>query len=146
MARAVVIALLVAACGGGQKEIEVQGKDTELVKLAGEWEGDYKGNESGRSGPVTFSLQLGRHIAEGEVVMGGPGPQKTPLKIEFVQLDGGQIKGTIAPYTDPNCACQVETSFLGKLQGEAIAGMFETKIGATGQIQTGSWRVTRKAK
>src|SRR5512138_1180199 len=136
------IAIVLAACGGGQKEIEVQGKDTELVKLSGEWEGDYKGNESGRTGPVTFSLQLGRHIAEGEVVMGG----KTPLKIEFVQLEGGQIKGTIAPYTDPNCACQVETSFLGKLQGETIAGMFETKIGATGQIQTGSWRVTRKAK
>jgi len=133
---------MLAACGGGQKDVAVQGADTELVKLVGEWQGDYKGNESGRTGPVTFSLQLGSHTAEGEVVMGG----KTPLKIEFVQVKGGQIKGTIAPYTDPNCSCQVETSFLGNVTGDSIAGMFETKIGATGQIQTGSWQVTRKAK
>jgi hypothetical protein len=103
---------------------------------------DYKGNDSGRTGPVSFSLQLGSHTAEGEVVMGGT----TPLKIEFVQVKGGQVKGTIAPYTDPNCTCQVETSFLGNVTGESIAGMFETKIGATGQIQTGTWQVTRKAK
>ena len=112
------------------------------MRLAGEWKGEYKGNESGRSGAVTFSLQLGQHTAEGEVVMTGT----TPLKIEFVQVKGGQVRGTIAPYTDPGCACQVETSFLGTLAGDTISGMFETKIGATGQIQTGSWAVTRQAR
>ena len=54
--------------------------------LAGDWQGEYQGKESGRSGTVSFSLAIGRHIAEGEVVMSG----STPLKIEFVQIKGGQ--------------------------------------------------------
>ncbi len=128
------------ACGGSQKDVEVKGKDTETAKLAGDWEGDYKGNESGRTGTVKFSLQLGRHTADGEVFMGG----ETPLKIQFIEVEGGKIQGTIAPYTDPNCSCEVETSFLGTVAGDAISGMFSTKIGATGQIQTGTWQVTRK--
>jgi hypothetical protein len=133
-------AVLAVACGGGQKDVAVEGPDTELVKLAGDWSGEYQGKESGRSGTVSFSLQIGRHIAEGEVVMSG----STPLKIEFVQIKGGQVRGTISPYTDPNCNCQVETSFLGNVAGATISGMFETKIGASGQIQTGTWRVAKK--
>lgn len=134
-----VAAIGAAACGGSQKQIEVKGDDPELTKLAGDWEGDYKGNESGRSGTAKFSLQLGRHTAEGEVFMGGD----TPLKIEFVAVEGGKIKGTIAPYTDPNCQCEVETSFLGILDGDQISGDFVTTIGTTGQLQTGTWQVTR---
>jgi len=129
-------------CGGGQKDVTVKGSDNELARLAGDWQGDYKGNESGRAGPVTFSLQVGQHTAEGEVVMGGT----TPLKIEFVQVKGGQLRGTIAPYTDPGCSCQVETSFLGTLSADTISGTFETKVSATGQVQTGSWSVTRRAR
>jgi hypothetical protein len=128
-----------AACGSGQKEVEVKGKEAEMANLAGNWEGDYKGNESGRSGTVKFSLELGRHTAEGEVLMGGA----TPLKIQFVEVAGGQIKGTVAPYTDPNCKCQVETSFLGTVAGDSISGMFETKVSATSKIQTGTWQVSR---
>ena len=138
----IVSFVVLAACGGGQREVAVQGPDNELVKLVGTWEGDYHGTDSGRSGPVSFSLQLGQHSAEGEVRMGGT----TPLKIEFVQIKAGQVRGTIAPYTDPGCSCQVETTFLGTRSGEAISGMFETKVGATGQIQTGSWKVARTAR
>ena len=129
-----------AACGASQKQVEVKGKDTEMAKVAGDWEGDYEGNESGRRGTIKFSLVLGRHTADGEVFMGGD----TPLKIQFVEVEGGQIKGTIAPYTDPGCSCEVETSFLGTLAGDTISGMFETKVPATGQIQTGTWQVARK--
>src|SRR5262245_29159162 len=129
--RVVAIASLVAVgCGGGQGEVAVKGKDTELVRSAGDWEGDYEGIGSARTGTIKFSLQLGRHVAEGELVMSG----STPLKIEFVQVEEGKIKGTLAPYTDPNCSCQVETSFLGNVAGETISGMFETKIQKTGQI------------
>ncbi|KAB2892709.1 MAG: hypothetical protein F9K40_17915 [Kofleriaceae bacterium] len=130
------------ACGGSQKDVEVKGKETETAKLAGDWEGTYEGRESGRSGTVKFSLQLGRHTAEGEVYMGG----ETPLNIQFIEVEGGQIQGTIAPYTDPNCDCQVETSFLGIVTGDEIKGEFSTKVGATGQIQTGTWQVSRTAK
>jgi hypothetical protein len=133
---------VVAGCGGGQKEVAVKGADNELVKLVGTWEGEYRGSDSGRSGPVTFTLQLGQHTAEGEVRMAGT----TPLKIEFVQVQGGQIRGAIAPYTDPTCTCQVETTFLGTRAGDTISGMFETKVGATGQIQTGAWHVARTTR
>ena len=133
-----ILALLVA-CGGGQKEVAVRGSESDLEQVAGDWQGEYKGTESGRSGPVSFSLRIGFHIAEGEVVMGGA----TPLKIEFVAVKHGEIKGTIAPYTDPNCSCQVETTFLGTLGSTAITGTFETKL-ASGQIQSGTWTVTKK--
>ena len=70
--------------------------------------------------------------------MGG----QTPLKIEFVQIKGGQVKGTIAPYNDPRCNCQVATSFVGSVTGDEISGSFETKV--QDQVQSGSWHVTRK--
>jgi hypothetical protein len=132
---------VLAACGGGQRDVVVEGTDNELVMLAGSWDGSYRGADSGRSGPVTFSLRVGQHSAEGEVRMGGT----TPLKIEFVHIKAGQIRGTIAPYTDPACKCQVETTFLGQRAGESISGTFETKLGTTGQVQAGSWDVTRTA-
>lgn len=135
------LAVLGSACGGTQKEIPVQGTDNELVKLAGTWEGDYQGADSGRSGPIKFDLRLGVHSAEGEVRMGGT----TPLKIEFVNVKDNQVRGTIAPYTDPACKCQVETTFLGTRSGEEIAGSFEAKLG-TGQTQSGSWQVKRTSR
>jgi len=132
--------LAVVACGGGQKEVAVQGTDLDLARMAGEWVGEYKGTESGRTGPVSFSLQVGSHIAEGQVMMGGG----TPLKIEFVKIKQSEVKGTIAPYTDPNCACEVQTTFLGDYSNDAINGTFETKVSATRQVQSGTWSVTRK--
>lgn len=130
--------VLVAACGGGQKDVAVKGDDSELIKIAGDWEGEYQGRDSGRKGPVRFSLQLGRHTAEGEVFMGG----QTPLKIQFVEIEGGQLKGTIAPYTDPQCACEVQTTFLGKLANDSVSGTFETRIQDT--VQTGTWSIRKK--
>lgn len=131
--------LLVAACGGGQQDVAVKGTDLDLARIQGDWDGTYTGTDSGRSGPVKFSLQLGRHTAEGEVVMNGA----TPLKIEFVNIKKDQVKGTIAPYTDPNCSCEVQTTFTGTLSDNAIDGTFETKVSKTGQIQAGTWSVTR---
>jgi hypothetical protein len=136
-----ILALAVAAaCGGSQKEVAVQGSDLDLARIAGDWQGEYKGNESGRTGPVTFSLQVGSHTAEGQVVMGGA----TPLKIEFIKVKEGEVRGTIAPYTDPNCTCQVETTFDGTLGKDVINGTFETKLSTTGQVQSGTWQVARK--
>ncbi|HSN27445.1 MAG TPA: hypothetical protein VLT45_14220 [Kofleriaceae bacterium] len=131
--------LLVAACGGGQQDVAVNGTDLDLARIQGDWDGTYTGTDSGRSGPVKFSLQLGRHSADGEVVMNGA----TPLKIEFVNIKKDQVKGTIAPYTDPTCSCEVQTTFTGTLADNAITGTFETKVSKTGQVQAGTWSVTR---
>ncbi len=132
--------MMVVACGGTQKEVAVKGSDLDLARVAGDWEGNYNGTDSGRTGPVSFSLQVGSHTAEGQVMMDGA----TPLKIEFVKVKDDQVKGTIAPYTDPSCSCEVETTFLGTLGSDVIDGTFETKISATGQLQTGTWSVARK--
>lgn len=136
------IVFTVAACGGSQKAVEVKGGDGELAKIAGDWTGDYHGVESGRSGTIDFSLELGRHTAIGEIHMGAP--DAPPLKIEFVAVDGGKVHGTIAPYTDPNCTCEVQTTFTGTAAGDTISGTFETKVSANGQTQTGDWQVSRK--
>ncbi|MEZ4401050.1 MAG: hypothetical protein R3B06_13580 [Kofleriaceae bacterium] len=134
--------VFVAACGGSQKAVEVKGGDPELAKIAGDWTGDYHGIDSGRTGTIDFALELGRHTATGEIHMGAP--DAPPLKIEFVAIDGGQVSGTIAPYTDPNCQCLVETTFTGAASGDSISGTFATKVSATGQTQTGDWQVTRR--
>jgi hypothetical protein len=116
----------------------MQGSDLDIARVAGDWQGDYKGEDSGRTGPVSFSLQIGSHTAEGQVMMDGA----TPLKIEFVKLKGHDVQGTIAPYTDPRCSCEVQTTFLGTLGDDVIAGTFETKV--ADRTQTGTWSVARK--
>jgi len=131
-----------AACGGANSQIEVKGGDPEIAQVAGNWEGDYHGEESGRSGTVKFALELGRHTADGQVFMGG---SNTPLAISFVSVQKGQISGKIQPYTDPSCTCQVETEFLGNFSGNEIDGTFTTKVVANGAEQHGTWKVTRAA-
>jgi len=138
----VALALSLAACGGAAGSVEVKGGDADLAQLAGVWEGSYTGIETGRTGPVTFSLELGRHTAEGQVLMDG----STPLKIEFVSVEGGAIAGKMDPYTDPKCACQVETEFTGTVIGDAITGSFtSTAVGAADKQTHGEWSVTRKS-
>lgn len=138
MKYALSIALFLVACGGGQK-VEMKGGENDLAALAGHWEGDYSGTESGRSGPVTFDLELGRHTADGTVLMGG----ETPLKIQFVAVEGGTLSGKIEPYTDPACSCEVSTEFVGTLTGDAIVGTFTTAVTGVGE-QHGDWSVVRK--
>ncbi len=129
-----------AACGGSANQVEVKGGESDLAGLAGEWEGSYTGIESGRSGPVSFSLALGRHTADGTVLMGGD----TPLKIQFLAVEGGTLNGKIDPYTDPSCNCQVSTEFVGTQDGDLISGTFTTTVVGTDTVQTGEWSVNRK--
>ena len=128
------------ACGAAQKDVAMQGSDLDLARVAGDWQGEYKGDDTGRAGAVEFSLQMGSHTAEGQVMMDGA----TPLKIAFVKVQKNDVKGTIAPYTDPKCSCEVETSFLGTVGEDQITGTFESKLSTTGQVQSGTWSVQRK--
>jgi hypothetical protein len=132
------VVFLAAACGGAQHPVEVKGGDSDLVKLAGDWTGSYTGIESGRSGPVSFSLELGRHTANGLVML----DSATPLSIEFVAVQAGEISGQIAPYTDPTCNCEVHTDFVGSLDGDSISGTFTTTVAGAGE-QHGEWSVAR---
>ena len=79
--------LFLVACAGSQKEVTMQGSDLDIARVAGEWQGEYKGEDSGRSGPVSFSLEVGSHIAEGTVMMG-----PKPLKIVRNDLAQGDAR------------------------------------------------------
>jgi hypothetical protein len=133
--------VLLVACGGGNSEVAVKGGDVELASLAGDWQGNYKGTESGREGPVTFSLTVGSHTADGTVLMGGT----SPLKIQFVAFAKGKISGKIDPYTDPSCQCQVQTEFTGTRDGNQIDGTFTTTVVGKPVVQHGVWNVKRGA-
>ena len=132
---------LSAACAGTAQQVELKGKNDELVKLVGNWEGQFEGIDSGRSGRIKFSLELGRHTADGEVVMD---PATAPLKITYVQVRGGQVTGQLEPYTDPRCRCTVETEFLGTLNGDVVDGSFTTRSVSGGPEQHGNWSMSRK--
>jgi len=137
---AVVIAL--AACGGGNSNVAVKGKELDVARLAGDWQGEYKGTESGRSGPISLSLQLGRHTADGTVLMGGA----TPLQVSFVAIENDKVSGKIEPYTDPQCKCQVATEFAGTISNGAIDGTFTTKVVGKDVEQHGVWQVKKKTE
>lgn len=120
------ILTLAAACGASQSSVEVRGGTEEIAMLAGQWHGSYEGLQSGRRGTITFDLEVGRHTAEGEVLMNALGAESaaTPLKIKFVSVSRGAISGRIEPYMDPQCNCEVRTTFEGKVRGDAITGTF----------------------
>lgn len=65
------------------------------------------------------------------------------LRIAFVRVAGGNVTGTLDPYTDPECQCTVQTTFTGTLRGNTIEGTFVTR-GPLPREQTGRWRVTRR--
>ena len=137
---ALLLVLTTAACGGAVSQIEMKGREPDLAALAGDWQGNYQGVDTGRSGDIEFSLQLGRHTADGKVLMNG---SKTPLKISFVAVEHGTINGSIEPYTDPACACLVQTEFNGTVEGDQIDGTFTTKVPANGAEMHGTWKVAR---
>jgi hypothetical protein len=144
--RNVLVGLVLAAtcsltaCAGAAQQVEVKGGNADLVSLAGEWEGQYEGTDSGRNGTIKFSLEVGRHTADGQVFLSG----NTPLAISFVEVDQGQISGRIDTYVDPACNCKVRTEFLGLLKGDVVDGTFTSMMLENGQQLRGNWSVVRK--
>jgi hypothetical protein len=56
------------------------------------------------------------------------------------------LRGTMDPYRDPGCDCQVETTFVGRLSGDTIEGTFTTTPSGNVPITTGRWKMTRQKK
>jgi hypothetical protein len=136
--------MMLSACGGSGSQIPVKGADSELISIAGQWEGQYVATDAGRTGPITFSLEVGRHTADGTLSLGG----QQPLKVSFVEVQGesGAVHGTVDRYTDPSCNCAVEAKFVGQVSGDRIEGTFTTTAVESGTTQRGTWEVTRVAK
>jgi len=141
----------------------VEGSAGDLRKLTGRWEGDYRSPATGRSGSIVFEFKPG-DLAYGDVLMmpraagappaagGAADPSKQMpqvLTIRFAQAEGGAITGDLAPYRDPDCDCEVTTTFIGKFDksGNAITGTFtSTQTRADGRRVSGDWRVSRSAR
>ena len=159
---AVVLALLGIGCAStGPKHVPVMGAPGDLSALAGEWDGDYSSMMSQRYGTIYFNLRAASDTAVGQIMMiprapnnpqtgAPPSSAGTPqaLTIRFVHTIGDSVTGVLDPYTDPSCACTVQTQFNGRVHGEMISGTYETRVPRPNQPQivTGQWSVKRRHK
>lgn len=152
--------LAVMACQSIPETVPLVGSPMDVSSLVGEWNGEYDGGASGRSGSIVFVLRSATDTAHGDVLMiprahGENAGADTRhgqlqlhsnqvLKIAFVRVANGEVTGTLDPYTDPDCNCTVQTTFTGRLRDNTIEGTFVTRGSQLPREQTGRWRVTRK--
>ena len=156
--------VLALGCAFQTPKTEVTADDFELAPLIGEWRGDYGSAETGRNGDISFVLRAGEVSASGRIEMVAREPQavfvpgdrpmvnarlnapaKQVLTIHFVRKEGSRVIGMLDPYTDPECACRVTTTFEGVfLDSRTIAGTYNTLSTELAHHPTGGqWKVTR---
>lgn len=154
------LGLLAMGCALNPAPVPVEGPKEDIQALVGEWVGEYRSIETGRSGSIMFTLAAGSDTAFGDVVMvpkdAGITPDTPPattrqaqqvLTIRFVRVVEGTVVGTIDPYPSPDCGCQLLTTFRGALAGNRIEGTFTIHHSGHEMVaQKGSWWATRKAK
>jgi len=154
--------VLAAACASSNPAPQVPVQGSDVSALAGRWVGDYSSTETGRTGSIVFELRSGESVAHGDVLMkpreepqAGTAPPGSSaalstmpqmLNISFVNATGGVLRGTMDPYRDPACDCMVQTTFVGRLQGDVIEGTFTTTPQGSGAISSGHWKMTRDKK
>src|SRR4051794_12970903 len=153
------------ACSSSSKNpaptVALGGGKSDVSALAGTWQGEYSSEATGRSGSIKFEFKSGK-VGRGDVLMvpkggfapapAGSDPTATMpqvLMINFVNAEGGVVTGTMDPYTDPACSCEVQTTFVGTITADTIAGTFTSTPSGTppngaASITTGRWRVSRK--
>ena len=153
LAGAVVASAL--GCASKPPEIELTSSDFDLNPLVGEWRGNYTNPEAGRSGTIAFTLRAGVSSASGNVVMIPRGADsslssaaavaRSVLRINFIRKEGSKVSGTLDPFRDPNCGCQVTTTFEGAFtDAHTIEGTFSTAPLVVGpKVTNGTWKVTR---
>jgi hypothetical protein len=157
----ILAALLLGACAPAMTPVPVSGSASDLHLLAGEWAGEYDAPESDRGGSIVFRLEAENARASGDVVMTPrigaaqvgtltgeaagiaiPPPGQV-FRISFVRISGDRIRGTLDPYTDPDCGCVVQTVFVGAIDGDRVEGSFETAGHAKHPRTSGRWWVAR---
>src|SRR5918995_2926467 len=123
--------------------VPVQGTQDEVMVLSGEWSGRYWSKATGRHGIIRFSLPEHADTGYGEVEITfspslhllyedteenklEPKPC-TVISITVVRVEGERIRGTMAPYWDPDCDCQARTVFEGRIANNRITGTFSTQ-------------------
>ncbi|HEY9442945.1 MAG TPA: hypothetical protein VIQ25_06895 [Gemmatimonadales bacterium] len=156
---------LLAACHAGPQAtpVPMEGTPTDLSALTGTWIGSYRSESTGRHGAVTFRLRAGEDTARGEVEMTfspalalygqtrqaddepPEGEFCRTIDIAIVRVKGNQIRGTLAPYWDPDCDCRTHTVFEGEVRREHIAGRFTSQRETdAAHAVTGEWFADRQ--
>jgi hypothetical protein len=147
------------SCASTPAAVPVEGTQAEISALAGHWEGEYASQATGRLGSIVFDLTAGEDHAHGDVLMiprgsnepfrprsggGDPPPAGATqlLAVRFIHAEGGKVNGTLDPYWDPDCSCEVTTTFMGTVRGDTIEGTF-TSERVAGRV-FGTWKATRK--
>src|SRR3954470_18737253 len=164
IASAAILASILG-CIHRSSSIGVTSSDFDLNPLVGEWRGDYSSAATGRSGTIAFTLRAGEGAASGNVVMipradslltdeerealtSTSSSATSVLKIRFVRKEAGTVNGTLDPYRDPDCSCQVTTTFQGAFRdARTIEGTFTTVPSSPGgSVTGGTWKATRVKK
>lgn len=143
-----------------RKPFLIVGSERDVSSLVGEWSGEYEDGATGRSGSIVFVLRSAADTARGDVMMiprafgetavteGRRGNLELRsgqvLRIAFVRIAGGEVAGTLDPYTDPECTCTVQTTFIGTLRGNTIEGTCVTRGAESPRAQAGRWKVSRR--
>jgi hypothetical protein len=146
------------ACASLPDPVPVFGDIDAVSALVGEWSGEFEGGSTGRAGSIVFDLRSTTATARGDVLMiprtsgrvsttqGERGwlerRDSQLISISSLRVAGGQITGTLAPYTDAGCNCTVLTTFTGTMHGDTIDGTFVTR--GAGREQSGRWSVTKR--
>ncbi len=164
MKPALITALtLLCACASNPSPVPVTGAKADVQALVGEWTGEYRSVETGRSGSIVFKLNAGSDTANGDIVMVAREPGMSHddavhlaltrqaanqvLTIRFVRVSGNTVSGAIDPYPSPDCSCQLVTVFRGELNGDRMEGTFRTTHSNDPTlIQQGTWLATRTRK
>ena len=146
-----IAAALACSCSSSSPAPPVPVAGSDLAALAGRWVGDFSSEGTGRTGSIVFELESGDKVARGDVLMlpkdaKDPGVMPQVLNINFVNAAGGVLRGTMDPYRDPACDCQVQTTFVGRLSGDTIEGTFTTMPSGNAPITTGRWKIARQKK
>jgi hypothetical protein len=159
---AVGLAASIMGCASNPPSTQVTSSDFDLNPLVGEWRGNYSSAETGRTGTIAFTLRAGESSASGNIVMiprpdsmltsadqqlvtNIEAPGRALLKIHFLRKEGGNLSGTLDPYSDPDCGCPVTTTFQGTFKdARTIEGTFNTVPSQPGgKVTGGKWKVTR---
>lgn len=157
----VISAALLSACAPVLSNVAVRGDSGSVSQLVGQWEGEYRSEETGRNGFITFKLRAGADTAQGDVIMTYRmarasvnssaeeyarvlSPSMQVLTIRFVRAEDDEVLGILDPYTDPVCGCPLTTRFRGRLRGDEIRGTYETRPAEIfHKPTTGEWSAKR---
>lgn len=142
----------------------LSGPPADLSVLAGEWVGTYHSYFAhGRSGAVLFRLDEGdEEEVTGRILLRVGGretaealpwegdlwshvPPERLISITFTRGVDGTVVGTMAPYPDPVCGCEMRTVFTGRVRGAVLEGTYVSEHANGAERNTGRWRITRRA-